>query len=69
MQRRRKTKASRKIYKRRKVIVEPAFGWIKSAMGFRSFSMRGLEKVTAEWYLICLALNLKRMAGRMEWTT
>ena len=69
MQRRRKTKASRKIYKRRKVIVEPAFGWIKSAMGFRTFSMRGLGKVTAEWSLVCLALNLKRMAGRMEWTT
>ena len=69
MQRRRKTKASRKIYKRRKAIVEPAFGWIKSAMGFRSFSMRGLEKVTAEWNLVCLTLNLKRMARRMEWAT
>lgn len=69
MQRRRKTKASREIYKRRKVVVEPVFGWIKSAMGFRNFLMRGLEKVTAEWNLVCLALNLKRMAGRMEWTT
>jgi transposase/IS5 family transposase len=69
MQRRRKTKKSQAIYKKRKGIVEPAFGWIKAAMGFRSFSMRGLEKVTAEWNLVCLTLNLKRMAGRLEWTT
>ena len=64
-----KTKKSRAIYKRRKCIVEPPFGWIKSVMGFRSFSMRGLEKVTAEWSLVCLTLNLKRMASRLEWTT
>jgi transposase len=69
MQRRRETKTSRAIYKRRKCIVEPPFGWIKSVMGFRSFSMRGLEKVQAEWNLVCLTLNLKRMATRMEWST
>jgi transposase len=69
MQRRRKTKRSRAIYKRRKCIVEPPFGWIKSVMGFRSFSMRGIEKVRAEWNLVCLTLNLKRMAPRLEWST
>ena len=69
MQRRRETKKSRAIYKRRKCIVEPPFGWIKSVMGFRSFSMRGLEKVRAEWILVCLALDLKRMATRMVWST
>jgi transposase len=48
-------------YRRRKVIVEPVFGWIKHAMGFRQFSLRGLDKVTGEWGLVCLALNMRRM--------
>lgn len=49
-------------YRRRKAIVEPVFGWIKNAQGFRQFSLRGLEKVTAEWHLVCLAMNLRRMS-------
>jgi transposase len=48
-------------YRRRKAIVEPVFGWIKHAMGFRQFSLRGLDKVTGEWCLVCLALNMRRM--------
>ncbi len=48
-------------YRRRKAIVEPVFGWIKHAMGFRQFSLRGLDKVTGEWGLVCLALNLRRL--------
>jgi len=48
-------------YRRRKAIVEPVFGWIKHAMGFRQFSLRGLVKVTGEWGLVCLALNVRRM--------
>ena len=68
MHRKRQTKRGRKIYKRRKVIAEPPFGWIKSVMGFRSFSMRGLTKVTGEWNLVCLALNLRRMSSRMVWS-
>jgi transposase len=48
-------------YRRRKVIPEPVFGWIKHVMGFRQFSLRGLIKVTGEWNLVCLALNLRRM--------
>ncbi|HEX2228505.1 MAG TPA: IS1182 family transposase [Candidatus Binatia bacterium] len=48
-------------YRRRKVIVEPVFGWIKHAMGFRQFSLRGLSKVSGEWSLMCLALNIRRM--------
>lgn len=48
-------------YRRRKVIPEPVFGWIKQAMGFRQFSLRGKEKVKGEWDLVCLALNLRRM--------
>jgi hypothetical protein len=57
-----KTKAGRAIYALRKQTVEPVFGIIKSVMGFRQFSMRGLRKVTGEWTLVCLAWNLKRMA-------
>ncbi|MBT4396396.1 MAG: IS1182 family transposase [Acidiferrobacteraceae bacterium] len=49
-------------YRRRKAIVEPPNGWIKSVMGFRQFSLRGLPKVQAEWKLVCMALNLRRMA-------
>jgi transposase len=48
-------------YRRRKAIVEPVFGWIKHAMGFRQFSLRGIDKVAGEWGLVCLALNLRRM--------
>jgi transposase len=48
-------------YRRRKAIVEPVFGWIKHAMGFRQFSLRGLDKVAGEWGLVCLALNVRRM--------
>lgn len=57
-----KTKAGRARYALRKQTVEPVFGIIKSVMGFRQFSLRGLQKVTGEWTLVCLAWNLKRMA-------
>jgi len=67
MQRKRQTKRGRKIYKRRKAIVEPVFGWIKSVLGFQAFSMRGLPKVEGEWDLVCLAVNLKRLSNRMVW--
>src|ERR1035437_5595627 len=49
-------------YALRKQTVEPVFGIIKSVMGFRQFSLRGLQNVTGEWTLVCLAWNLKRMA-------
>lgn len=57
-----KTKTGRATYALRKQTVEPVFGIIKSVMGFRQFSLRGLHKVTGEWTLVCLAWNLKRMA-------
>ena len=62
MSHRLKTKAGRALYALRKQTVEPVFGIIKSVMGFRQFSMRGLDKVRGEWSLVCLAWNLKRMA-------
>jgi transposase len=48
-------------YRRRKAIVEPVLGWIKEAVGFRRFMMRGLAKARGEWTVICLAINLKRL--------
>jgi transposase len=48
-------------YRKRKWIAEPPNGWIKSVLGFRQFSLRGLHRVTAEWKLVCMALNLRRM--------
>ena len=51
----------RRRYARRKWMAEAPVGWIKEVMGFRRFSFRGLEKVQAEWTLVCLALNVKRM--------
>ncbi|MBK7792738.1 MAG: IS1182 family transposase [Betaproteobacteria bacterium] len=56
------TAAGKDAYRRRKAIVEPPNGWIKAVLGFRQFSFRGFKKVKAEWQLVCLALNLRRMA-------
>nr|WP_295785891.1 IS1182 family transposase [Rhodoferax sp.] len=56
------TIAGKAAYAMRKQTVEPVFGIIKSVMGFRQFSLRGLRKVTGEWNLVCLAWNVKRMA-------
>ena len=67
MQRRLKGKRGRQVYKKRKQIVEPVFGWIKTVTGFRSFSVRGLAKVSGEWSLVCLAMNLRRMNGLIAW--
>ncbi|MCK9214748.1 MAG: transposase, partial [Rhodoferax sp.] len=56
------TIAGRAAYAIRKQTVEPVFGIIKSVLGFRQFSLRGLRKVSGEWNLVCLAWNVKRMA-------
>ena len=61
MARKLKTIKGREIYSRRKHIVEPVFGQIKEVRGFRRFSFRGLEKVKAEWDLICLTHNLLKL--------
>ena len=57
-----KTQEARDAYRRRKWLAEPPNGWIKKVLGFRQFSMRGLHRVQAEWKLVCMALNLRRMA-------
>src|SRR5271165_506024 len=56
-----KTQAGRDLYRRRKAIVEPVFGQIKEWRGFRRFLLRGLQKVRAEWKLICLTHNLLKL--------
>jgi hypothetical protein len=57
------TDEGKAAYRRRKWIAEPPNGWIKNVLGFRQFSLRGLHRVQAEWKLVCLALNLRRMAA------
>ncbi len=51
----------RALYALRKVIVEPVFGQIKGARGFRRFLLRGLEKIRSEWSLVCLTHNLLKL--------
>jgi len=52
----------RSRYRLRKQIVEPVFGQIKQARGFRQFLLRGLEAVRAEWAMICTAHNIVKLA-------
>ncbi len=54
------TEASKEIYGKRKVIVEPVFGQIKNT-GFRRFSVRGKEKVAGEFSLVCATHNIKKI--------
>ena len=56
-----RTPAGKALYARRKVIVEPVFGQIKDARGFRRFLLRGLEKIRGEWRLVCLTHNLLKL--------
>ena len=56
-----KTPEGRALYALRKQTPEPVFGIIKSVLGFRQFSLRGLEKVRGEWSLVTMAWNIKRM--------
>jgi len=56
-----KTKKGKEIYKLRKQTVEPVFGIIKSAIGFREFRLRTLEKVMIEFELVKNAYNIKRL--------
>ena len=56
-----KTKEGRARYAKRKSTVEPVFGIIKHVLGFRQYSLRGLDAVKGEWKLVAIAFNLKRM--------
>ena len=52
----------RSRYRLRKQVVEPVFGQIKQARGFRQFLLRGLDQVRAEWAMICTVHNLLKLA-------
>jgi hypothetical protein len=56
-----KTKEGKARYAKRKSTVEPVFGIIKHVLGFRQFSLRGLDAVKGEWKLVAIAFNMKRM--------
>ncbi len=55
------TPNGRAIYVQRKWLSEAPNGRIKYVLGFRRFSVRGQTKVSGEWNLICLCLNLRRL--------
>ena len=59
------TEEGRAAYAERKWLSEAPNGWIKEALGFRRFSLRGQKQVQGKWSLVCLALNLRRMATLM----
>lgn len=61
MRRKLRTKRGRAIYAKRKETVEPVFGQIKQARGFRQFLLRGLAQVQGEWALICTGHNLLKL--------
>jgi transposase len=61
MRRKLKTKVGKAVYAARKAIVEPVFGQIKQARGFRQFLLRGIEKVRREWAMVCLTHNILKL--------
>jgi transposase len=69
MQHKLRTATGKRLYAARKHIVEPVFGQIKAARGIRKFLLRGLEKVSAEWQLICLTHNVLKIWRRVSAAT
>lgn len=61
MRHRMQTRDGKALYAKRKSTIEPVFGIIKNVLGFRQFLLRGMNAVTEEWNLVCMAWNLKRM--------
>ena len=67
MKRKLQTKAGKAVYAARKCVVEPVFGQLKQARGFRQFLLRGKEKVKGEWALLCLTHNILRLHAAMQY--
>jgi transposase len=67
MKRKLQTKVGKSVYAARKCVVEPVFGQIKQARGFRQFLLRGKEKVQGEWALLCLTHNLLRFHAALQY--
>ena len=63
-QEKRRDPAQQALLRRRKVIIEPVFAIIKQIMGFRRWTVRGLENVRTQWALMCTAFNLKKIYRR-----
>lgn len=66
MKRKLQTKVGKAVYAARKCVVEPVFGQIKQARGFRQFLLRGKEKVKGEWALVCLTHNILRLHAAQQ---
>jgi transposase len=66
MKRKLQTKVGKAVYAARKCVVEPVFGQIKQARGFRQFLLRGKTKVKGEWALLCLTHNILRLHAAMQ---
>jgi transposase len=62
-----KTKVGKAVYAARKCVVEPVFGQIKQARGFRQFLLRGKKKIKGEWSLLCLTHNVLRLYAAMQY--
>jgi hypothetical protein len=61
MSRKLHTKVGAAVYAARKGMVEPVFGQIKQARGFRQFLLRGFEQVQGEWSLVCTTHNILKL--------
>ena len=66
MRRKLQTKMGKAVYAARKCVVEPVFGQIKQAQGFRQFVLRGIHKVKGEWALVCLSHNIRRLHAAQQ---
>jgi hypothetical protein len=66
MKRKLQTKVGKAVYAARKCVVEPVFGQIKQARGFRQFLLRGKDKVKGEWALVCLTHNILRLHAAVQ---
>jgi transposase len=67
MKRKLQTKVGQAVYAARKCVVEPVFGQMKQARGFRQFLLRGKDKVKGEWALLCLTHNVLRLHAAMQY--
>ena len=66
MKRKLQTKVGKAVYAARKCVVEPVFGQIKQARGFRQFLLRGLKKIGGEWALVCMTHNILRIYAVLQ---